>query len=89
MVINMMTGQSEVLMTHAELIDWLRAQNRFLSWGNNGLSRSIAYAYKSYGLEAELTRSDVSHMGANAKSPLTFAEFQLSWPNLIKLLARL
>jgi hypothetical protein len=85
--INLTTGQIEVLVTNAELIDWLRARGRFLMWGNNGLSRSIAY--KSYRLGAVLNQRDVPHMGTNAISPMTSAKFRLTWSNFVRLLAML
>jgi hypothetical protein len=85
--IDFSSGRLEVLFTSAVLIDWLRAQGNFLEWGNNGLGRSIAH--RAYGLGAVRNRQDVPHMGTNTTSPMTSAEFRISWTNFIQLLTML
>ena len=83
--INLATGQiQEVLFTSANLIDLYRAQGFFLMWGNNDIGRSIGIRLQRR-LHAEVSRYDVVHIGNAPDSPMTSAEFKLSWANFIRL----
>jgi hypothetical protein len=85
-VIDSISGQIDVLVTNGELIDWLRARGRFLVAGNNGLGRTYI-APRAYGSGAVKNRGGVPHIGANASSPMTSAEYRIVWSNFIRLLA--
>ena len=85
LLVDMATGQIEVLVTNAALIDWSRGQGRFLNAANNYVGRAYI-APHAYRLGAVLNQQNVPHIGANAASPRTSAMFLLPLANFIRLL---
>jgi hypothetical protein len=79
----------EVLVTNAAIIDWLRAQGRFLAMGNNHLGRTyIAPRVRAFGAVDRRRRVN-HHNRITAISPKTSREFRLSWSNFIRLITTL
>jgi hypothetical protein len=76
---------SEVRVTNAELIDWLRAQGRYLTDDNNSLGR-LVIARIAIATGGTGGQHGERHKRTTPQTPKTSAEFRFTWPNFIRFL---